>query len=55
MNQTTHEVRIANRTQIVNNCQSCPKGQTTKQWLSENQIPEKQYYYWLRKVRKSYL
>lgn len=25
---------------------------TTKQWLADNDIPDKQYYYWLRKIRK---
>ena len=52
MDQSTHEIRLANWMQIINNCQSRPKEQTTKQWLTENQISEKQYYYWLRKVRK---
>ena len=52
MDQSTHEIRLANWIQIINNCQSRPKEQTTKQWLAENQISEKQYYYWLRKVRK---
>ena len=52
MDQSSHEIRLANWIQIINNCQSRPKEQTTKQWLAENQISEKQYYYWLRKVRK---
>ena len=52
MDQSTHEIRLANWMQIINNCQNRPKEQTTKQWLAENQISEKQYYYWLRKVRK---
>ena len=52
MDQTTHEVRISNWKSIVEQCQSRPKGQTTKQWLKDNGISDKQYYYWLRKLRK---
>ena len=53
MDQTTHEVRLANWTATIKECQSRPKGQTTKQWLEEHGISDKQYYYWLRKVRKN--
>ena len=49
MDQTTHEVRLANWTATIKECQSRPKGQTTKQWLEEHGISDKQYYYWLRK------
>ena len=52
MDQSTHEVRLANWESIVHQCQSRPEGQTTKQWLADNNIPDKQYYYWLRKIRK---
>lgn len=51
MDQTTHEIRLANWKAIVEQCQARPKGQTAKQWLVENDIPEKRYYYWLRRVR----
>ena len=53
MDQTTHEVRLAKWTETIKECQSRPKGQTTKQWLEEHGISDKQYYYWLRKVRKN--
>ena len=53
MDQTTHEVRLANWTETIKECQSRPKGQTTKQWLEEHDISDKQYYYWLRKVRQN--
>ena len=53
MDQTTHEVRLANWTATIKECQSRPKGQTTKQWLEEHGISDKQYYYWLRKVPKN--
>ena len=52
MDQTTHEVRISNWKSIIEQCQSRPKGQTTKQWLKDNGVSDKQYYYWLRKLRK---
>ena len=51
MDQTTHEVRMANWKAIIEQCQARPKGKTAKQWLAENDIPEKQYYYWLRRIR----
>ena len=51
MDQTTHEVRLANWKAIIEQCQARPKGQTAKQWMVENDISDKQYYYWLRRVR----
>lgn len=52
MDQSTHEVRLASWEAVVRRCQERPKGTTTKQWLADNDIPDKQYYYWLRKIRK---
>lgn len=52
MDKTTHEVRLSNWRTIINNCQARPQGQTAKQWLTENGISTKQYYYWLRRVRQ---
>ena len=51
MDRSTHEVRLANWKDVIQRCLARPKDQTAKQWLVENGIPEKQYYYWLRKVR----
>ena len=51
MDQTTHEVRLANWKAIIEQCQARPRGQTAKQWMDENDISDKQYYYWLRRVR----
>ena len=51
MDQTTHEVRLANWKVIIEQCQARPKGQTAKQWMVENDISDKQYYYWLRRLR----
>lgn len=52
MDQSTHDVRRANWLNIVNQCQSRPTDMSVKQWLAENDIKEKAYYYWLRKFRK---
>lgn len=52
MDQSTHDVRRANWLNIVNQCQNRPSDMSVKQWLVENDIKEKAYYYWLRKFRK---
>ncbi len=45
MNQSIHDVRRANWINIVNQCQSRPADMSIKQWLAENDIKEKAYYY----------
>ena len=45
MDQTTREIRLTNWTAIIEQCQARPTDQTAKQWLVENNIPEKQYNY----------
>ncbi len=52
MDQSTHEVRRTNWLNIVSQCQNRPSDMSAKQWLAENDIKEKAYYYWLRKFRK---
>lgn len=52
MDQSTHDVRRTNWLNIIDQCQSRPSDMTVKQWLAENDIKEKAYYYWLRKFRK---
>ena len=52
MDKTTHEVRLANWKPIIEQCLGRPEGQTVKEWLSQNNINEKQYYYWLRRIRQ---
>ena len=52
MDQTTHEVRRKQWLSIITECQARPEGTTVREWLSENNIKEKAYYYWLRKFRK---
>lgn len=52
MDKSTHNIRRANWLNIVTQCQNRPNGITAKQWLEDNDISEKSYYYWLRKFRK---
>lgn len=52
MDQSTHDVRRANWLNIVNQCRERPADVSAKQWLADNGIKEKAYYYWLRKFRK---
>lgn len=52
MDKVTYEVRRANWLNIVRQCQERPANVTAKQWMSENGINEKSYYYWLRKFRQ---
>lgn len=52
MDQLTHNVRRSNWINIIRQCQDRPAGTTAKQWLVENDISEKSYYYWLRKIRR---
>ncbi len=52
MDQSTHDVRRANWLSIVNQCQSRTSDISVRQWLADNDIKEKAYYYWLRKFRK---
>lgn len=52
MDQSTHDVRRANWLNIVNQCQERPVDVSVRQWLADNGIKEKAYYYWLRKFRK---
>lgn len=52
MDKTTYQVRCANWKSVIEQCQARPEGQSAKQWLAENNVSEKKYYYWLRKLRK---
>lgn len=46
MDQSTHEVRRKQWLSIITECQARPEGTTVREWLSENNIKEKAYYYW---------
>ena len=52
MDQITHDVRRNSWLNIIKQCQARPEGITVKQWLDDNGIKNKAYYYWLRKFRK---
>ena len=52
MDRSTHEIRLASWKAVVEQCNSRPQGISVKQWLAENNINEKTYYYWLRRVRR---
>ena len=51
MGQITHTVRYSMWKDILLQCQNRPDGMSAKQWLKENQVSEKSYYYWQRKFR----
>ena len=53
MDKTTHDVRLENWRAVIKRCQSRPQELSAKQWLADNNIPEKQYFYWLRKIRQA--
>ena len=52
MDRITHEMRMANWKPIVEACHARPEGQSAKQWLAQNNINEKQFYYWQRRLRE---
>ena len=53
MDNSTFEVRLSNWKSIIEESEHRPQDVTKKQWLQDHHIPEKQYYYWLRRVRKA--
>ena len=52
MDPSTNSIRLAHWKTIIESCQARPEGISARQWLADNKVPEKQYYYWLRKVRR---
>ena len=52
MDKITHEVRLSQWKAIIKQCQARPKGVSARKWMEDNGIKSKQYYYWLRRVRK---
>lgn len=52
MDKLTHTIRDSRWKEIISQCQNRPAGMSAKQWIVENQISEKSYYYRLRKFRK---
>lgn len=51
MDQTTLSIRRQNWIRIIQECHNRPSHMTAKQWMKENGISEKSYYYWQRKFR----
>jgi putative transposase len=51
MDQISHAVRSSRWKDIILQCQSRPAGMSAKQWMTENQVSEKSYYYWQRRFR----
>ena len=50
MDKITHEMRLAQWTSIVRECNS--SGMPKKSWITANNIDEKQFYYWQRRIRQ---
>lgn len=55
MDKEVYEVRLANWKQLILQCQNRPDGMTQKDWMEQHEIPQSQFYYWLRKIRKEAL
>lgn len=53
MDQIIHTIRNSKWKDIILQCQNRPAEMSLKQWMTENQISEKSYYYWQRKLRKA--
>lgn len=52
MDKITHEIQLSNWKAVIEQCSLRPEGQTVKQWLADNGINEKTYYYWQRRIGK---
>ncbi len=48
--QLTHEYRLSQWAPIIHTCRT--SGMTVKAWCQENNINEKQFFYWQRRVRE---
>ena len=51
MDKSTHEARLAQWMAIIKACHE--SGQTTRSWCIENNVDEKKFYYWQRRIRKA--
>ena len=51
MDKSNHKVCKEHWKAIVRQCQARPERQNVSSWLAENDVNDKQYYYWLRKIR----
>lgn len=53
MDQSTHEIRVREWSQIIQDCNA--SGLTKKEWCLQNHINEKSFYYWQRVIRRETL
>lgn len=53
MDNGTRELRLMHWTELVKECHN--SGLKVKDWCQQNDIDEKRYYYWQRKVRREIL
>jgi len=51
MDKITHEMRLAHWSVQVRECNN--SGMTARAWCAANNVGEKQYHYWKRRVRKA--
>lgn len=49
MDKITHEMRLAQWSSIIRECNN--SGMAKKSWMAINNINEKQFYYWQRRIR----
>lgn len=49
MDKITHEMRLAQWTSIIRECNN--SGMSKKSWMATNNVDEKQFYYWQRRIR----
>jgi putative transposase len=50
MDKITHEMRLMQWTSIVRECRG--SGMAVKAWCLENNVNEKKFYYWQRRIRE---
>lgn len=50
MDKTTHEVRLHQWSEVLQ--AQLASGMSKKEWCRENNVPEKRFYYWQRRVRQ---
>ena len=50
MDKTTHAVRLQQWSEIIR--AQLDSGMSKRDWCRENNVPEKQFFYWQRRVRK---
>lgn len=50
MDEITHEMRLSHWTNLIRECNN--SGLSKKDWMMANNIKDKQFYYWQRRVRE---